>query len=204
MPTCRYYLFDTRFTDTMAHDFKNDFEIFFFEVYKFWQLLIIKSVSSGSLTPLSPWNASRLFFALILTLRRSLSLSLSRLPFINPTKLLISVPSHSEASKKTCTVVLLLSKIHTFCLHSPTPHTETPPFTPAHTLCPTASQGWGGLACKCFPGDSCRLRVLRPGDGSRWRLARNQYFFFCLLSSYPSPFLSSGSDRNGGWQLTSP
>lgn len=85
--------------------------------------------------------------------------------------------------------LLLLRKILTFCLHSPTKHTQTPPFAHMHTLCPTASQGWEGLACKCFPGGSCSPRVLRPRDGSRWRLERNQFFFLFLFfaCSLPSP-----------------
>lgn len=70
--------------------------------------------------------------------KKELPLSAS-LDFINPIKLHISVSPHSEASKKTCTFALLLYKIQTFCLHSPTTHIEHQPFTPAHTLCPTAS-----------------------------------------------------------------
>lgn len=108
-----------------------------FEVYTFCQLLLTKSSSSGSLTTLCSCDTSCLFFALILNFNNNkdcfeiLSLSLSAsLPFLNPTKLHISISPHSEASKKTCTVVLLLRKIYTLCLHSSTLHTETPPFTP--------------------------------------------------------------------------
>lgn len=56
--------------------------------------------------------------------------------FNNSAKVLIKISPY-EASEETCTVVLLLHRIYTLCLHSQIhPHT---PYSYAHTHCPIAS-----------------------------------------------------------------
>lgn len=118
-PPCQYYFF-LKFHCHLGHSF----EKYFFEVYIFWHLLlllllimshllIIESISAPSLIPMS--HSNMLF-----------------LLFINPTKLHISIFLHAEACKKTCTVVLLLLKIHTFCLHSPTTHRNSSHYPHTH------------------------------------------------------------------------
>lgn len=139
-------------------------------------------------------STAGIFFAAVLQdgCKKKEPLLSASLAFINPIKLHISRSPHCKENMQICLFCCAKSKHSAYTAQRHACHAS--PFTPSHIhYAPTASSG-RGLACKCFPRGSCRLRVLRPGDGSRWRLARNQYFisflfFFCAYSPpAPPPF----------------